>query len=201
MENQAVETKQEIKLLTKIEPETPLITKTPERVIQRTKTIDPEKPQEAIICRKAQLAVEKCPTKIKRLTKKEQGFIYYRARGHNITESVLKGGYKSKSRGQANRLGIELLEKAHIVEAVEVEKTHIFDVSMITDEYVLSIAREIRDTTTDKDLLLKVAHFLADCRGMKRTVQKVEHELTVNNKEREEYERLKNELSFTSSHV
>lgn len=81
-------------------------------------------------------AVTKEKKKFK-LNKKELAFIYWRARGYSLVDSVIKAGYKAKSKLIASSYGCQLEKKISIKEAIQVEKLNIFDKSCITAEFVL----------------------------------------------------------------
>ena len=79
----------------------------------------------------------------KKFTNRELAFIYHRARGIDPADCIMKAGYKARSRNQASKYAWDLLQKQEIIEAIEVEKTRIFDKAKITDEYVLQGLNEI----------------------------------------------------------
>lgn len=87
---------------------------------------------------------------MKKFSKKEQAFIYWRARGDSLVDSVLKAGYKAKSKLIASSLGCQLEKKLNIAEAIDKERLNIFDKSMITEEYVLKNLRILGETSKNE---------------------------------------------------
>ena len=116
---------------------------------------------------------------MKRLSNKEQAFIYYKARGYNNCDSVLKAGYKAKSRKIASSYAIKLLSKVEITQAIEEEKTNIFDTSVITDEFILGSALDLYRSTRDERIKKDIINFLAECKGLKRQVIESKQDITV----------------------
>lgn len=82
---------------------------------------------------------------MRKLTKREEAFIYWRARGNTLYESLLKADYKCKSRALFDSWGSQLESKLKIKEAIEQERLRIFDKSMITEEYVLEGLKNIAE--------------------------------------------------------
>ena len=84
---------------------------------------------------------------VNKFNKRELAFIYWRARGENLVNSVIKAGYKAKTRLVASSYGWKLEKKVDILEAIQREKVNIFDKSMVTEEYVLNNLKQLAETS------------------------------------------------------
>jgi phage terminase small subunit len=81
-----------------------------------------------------------------RLNQRELAFVYNRARGKNLKESVYAAGYKAKSDNIASSYGVQLEAKLKIQKAIEKERLNIFNKECITTEYVLERLKEVADS-------------------------------------------------------
>lgn len=99
----------------------------PTESISQDKPIKPKKPRKDSIT----------------LNKREKAFVYHRARGNNLIVSVTKAGYKPRTNNQASIQGWSLEKKEKIIKALEIEKVNLFDIKMITADYVLDLLNDI----------------------------------------------------------
>jgi len=83
-----------------------------------------------------------------RLSKKEKGFIHYRARGYSLVESIIRAGYKCITRDYASSLGNKLEKKEKISKRIENEKARYLEECKITPELVISGLLEIAKNGT-----------------------------------------------------
>ena len=122
---------------------------------------------------------------MRKIVKKQRAFIYYKARGYNNTDSVIKAGYKFKTRELAAKHGYNLLQKQDIVSAIDKEKLDIFDTSMITEEYILSGLREIAKNSKQDANKIRCYELLGKAKSLFVDRQEVTSDITVQQIEQE----------------
>ena len=124
---------------------------------------------------------------MRKIVKKQRAFIYYKARGYNNTDSVIKAGYKFKTREFAAKHGYNLLQKQDIVSAIDKEKLDIFDTSMITEEYILSGLREIAKNSKQDANKIRCYELLGKAKSLfvDRIDQEVTSDVTIQQIEQE----------------
>lgn len=103
---------------------------------------------------------------MKRFSKKEQAFIYYKARGLENPDCIMKAGYKASSRIQASKYAYDLLQKQEILQAIENEKTGILDQATVTDEFVVGNVKDIALNGKKESNRLAALIWLGEVRGL-----------------------------------
>ena len=124
------------------------------------------------------------------MNKRQQAFVYFRARGYNLIDSIYKAGYKPRSRMIASVYGSKLEAKGNIKEAVEQERVNIFDKATITDEYVLDLINNIAKNGKSEANRLKASELLARYRSMLTDRQEIRQDLTVSDTDKALIDRL-----------
>ncbi len=112
----------------------------------------------------------------KKLNQRETAFIHWRAQGESLVDSVIKAGYKAKSKLVASSYGCQLEKKLSIIQAIQQEKLNIFDRNCITVEYVLGnlkhlaeVARNEADKIRATELLGKYLAMFTDKQEISQT--------------------------------
>lgn len=107
---------------------------------------------------------------MKRLSKKEKGFIYNKIRGLSHCNAVLQAGYNCKDKYSASRYGVELMTKLYIIEAIEQGKLTYYDVSNITKEFVLKGLEDLATNSKSEAIKKSALEALARCLGMEKHI-------------------------------
>lgn len=127
---------------------------------------------------------------MRKFRRKELAFIYWRARGFSLVESVLKAGYKVKSRIVASRIGYNNIQKEDIKVAIEQEKMEIFDTTMITTEFVLTNLREIAQNAKTELNRVRANELLGKYLAMFTDKQEFKATIEYTQAQKDEYKRL-----------
>lgn len=118
------------------------------------------------------------------LTKKQETYCYYRARGENPTQSVLKS-YDTKSDNMASVLGNRLEKKDKIEKGIQKERDKIFSKSKITEEYILEQLDKIASSSRRDADKVRALELLGKFLAMFKERQDITHRESILSEDQE----------------
>ncbi|MBC8484999.1 MAG: terminase small subunit [Bacteroidetes bacterium] len=125
-----------------------------------------------------------------RVSKRKKAFIYYKARGYNNADSIIKAGYKVKNRMSAYALGFKYAQKVEIKKLIETEKVKVYEKNRVTEDYIIDLLDDIARNGKVEANRVRATELLGKTKAM--FTDKLESKTTISMEEELDLRKLAN---------